>query len=102
MAIGFLSYRCLNIVDANSKQFLSFNLRHSILKNQSKGAGDKIGNYNTAEKSSLKRIRYPLRGFLSEKALLAKKRNQNDSQPNGNSVAKHHRPRSSLDELKCL
>ena len=73
LAVGFLSYRRLNIVDRNREHFLRFDLRHSILEDEGKGACDQICNDNTAEKSSLERMGDALRSFLFEKALMAEK-----------------------------
>ena len=102
MNIRFFSYGILNIVHGNCKHFLRFDLCHSVLKNQSKRAGYEIRNDDAAEQPTLKRVSNSLRGFLSEKALVTEKRNQDDRHPHSDRVAEHHRPSSTLDKLKCL
>ena len=102
LTVGFLSYRRLNIVDRNRKHFLRFNLRHSVLEDEGKGAGDQIGNDNTAEKSSLERMGDALRSFLFEKALMAEKRNHDDRQADSHGIAQHHGRCGTFDKFKGI
>ena len=87
MCIGFTHNIGFNVVHCSSKYFLSFDLRHSVLKNEREGACDEVGNYDTAEKSALEGIGYSLWGLLSEKSLSADNGNKNDRYPDSDGVA---------------
>ena len=100
--VGFLPNRRFDVVHGNGKHFLGFDLRHTILENERKAAGDQIGNDDAAEKSSLKSMGDPFRGSLSEKAFVAEKRNQKDGNAHRHRIAQHHGPCGTLDELKGL
>ena len=58
--------------------FMGFSRQEYWFAIESKGTGDQIGNNNAAEQSSLKGMGNSLRGFLFEKALMTKKRNQDN------------------------
>ena len=70
LCIRFTFNICLNIIYCGSKHFLCFNAYHSILKNEGKGACNKICNNNTQKEPTLKSISNSFTTFVSVKSLV--------------------------------